>query len=64
MDTVEDRIDLAESRIDQKVDRGRWDVAEDKVDTREDRADAAGYEVIERIGRHDRRTWWRILRDD
>jgi hypothetical protein len=64
IDRIEDRIDRAENAIDERVDRGRWDVVEDKVDTREDNADAKGIEKYNAIDRHERRTWRRILRNN
>jgi hypothetical protein len=62
VDAVEDRIDRAENTRDESVDRGRWDVAEDKADVLEDKFDDQGIEANNRIDRHERRTWRRILR--
>jgi hypothetical protein len=62
VDAVEDRIDRAENARDEAVDKGRWDLAEDKVDALEDRGDDAGYEISNRIDRHERRSWRRIVR--
>ncbi|MES2543207.1 MAG: hypothetical protein V4720_15190 [Pseudomonadota bacterium] len=62
VDAVEDRIDRAENVRDEAVDRGRLDLAEDRADTLEDQFDDQGYEISNRIDRHERRTWRRILR--
>jgi hypothetical protein len=64
LDQLEDRIDRVENAIDEGVDKGRWDVAEDRGDALEDQFDDAGYEVNNRIDRHERRTWRRILRNN
>jgi hypothetical protein len=64
VDRIEDRIDRAENILDESVDRGRRDVAEDKADALEDKFDDRGHEVNNRIDRHERRTWWRILRNN
>lgn len=62
VDAVEDRIDRAENVRDEAVDRGRLDLAEDRADTLEDQFDDHGYEISNRVDRHERRTWRRILR--
>ncbi|WP_295078716.1 hypothetical protein [Tabrizicola sp.] len=62
VDAVEDRIDRAENVRDEAVDRGRLDLAEDRADTLEDQFDDQGYEISNRVDRHERRTWRRILR--
>lgn len=64
VDAVEDRIDRAENVRDEAVDKGRWDLAEDKADALEDKGDDAGHEISNRIDRHERRTWRRIVRGD
>jgi hypothetical protein len=64
VDKVEDRIDRAENQIDKAVDKGRWDVAEDNADVLEDKFDDQGYEIVNRIDRHERRSWRRILRNN
>jgi hypothetical protein len=62
VDAVEDRIDRAENARDEVMDRGRWDVAEDRADALEDQFDDQGYEISNRIDRHERRSWRRIVR--
>lgn len=62
VDAVEDRIDRAENFRDEAVDRGRLDLAEDRADTLEDQFDDQRYEISNRVDRHERRTWRRILR--
>lgn len=62
VDAVEDRIDRAENVRDEAVEKGRWDLAEDKADAIEDKFDEQDYEISNRIDRHERRTWRRILR--
>ncbi len=58
-DRIEDRIDRAENRIDERVTWGPRDRIEDVIDRWEDRRDYRNLPRPRWINRHERRSWHR-----